>query len=125
MDDQDSNKEGPRPGKRAITMKILAAVAVSAVVVAILATIGIGYHHKEEVVPEVKDFAKQRMADAEALWANAELSKYKNYFADIFKWKKNKKYMVEIIPKFEGNNYIMDLFSGKKIKKFDVKITGI
>ena len=125
MDDQDSNKEGPRPGKRAITMKILAAVAVSAVVVAILAAIGMSlYHHKEEVIPEVKDFAKQRMADVEALWANVDLSKDNNYFADFFKWKKNKKYMVEIIPKFEGNNYIMDLFSGKK-KKYDVKITGI
>ena len=76
-------------------MKILVAVAVSAVSVAILAAIAMNlYHHKEEVIPEVKDFAKQRMADVEALWANADLSKYKNYFADFFTWKR--KYVVEI-----------------------------
>ena len=120
MDDLDF-AEGTHPGRRA-TMKIVAAVAVSAVVVAILATMAtITLYHKEEV----KDFVKQRMADVEDLWANTDLTENKNYFADIFMWKRNKKYVVEVTPNTESNNYIMDLFRGKKIKKFDVKITGI
>ena len=120
MDDLDL-AEGTHPERRA-TMKIVAAVAVSAVVVAILATMAtMTLYHKEEV----KDFVKQRMADMEDLWANTDLTENKNYFADIFMWKRNKKYVVEVTPNTESNNYIMDLFRGKKIKKFDVKITGI
>ena len=126
MDDEDFAVEGPHPGRRAITMKILAAVVVSAVVMAILTFFAMNlYHNKDEVTPKVKDFAKQRMADVEDLWANTDLNDYKSYFADIFKWKRNKKYEVEVTPTTENNNYIMGLFRWKKIKEFKVKITEI
>ena len=132
-DEQDFTAEGPHPGRRAINMKILATVAFSAVVLVIVAAVAMNiYHHKEEVIPEVKDFdqqsmadvkefAKQRMADVDDLWANTDLGEYKNYFVDLFKWERSKKYVVEVTRR---GNYIMDLFRGKKIEKFNVKITG-
>ena len=103
-------------------MKIVKAVAFSAVVLAMVAMVAVAvYHHKEEIIPEVKDFAKQRMADVDDLWANTDLGEYKNYFVDLFKWERSKKYVVEVTRR---GNYIMDLFRGKKIEKFNVKITG-
>ena len=117
MDDLDL-AEGTHPERRA-TMKIVAAVAVSVVVLAVLATMAtMTFYHKEEV----KDFVKQRMADVENLWANTDLNKYQNYFADFFAWKRNKKYVVEVARNTDGS-WIMDLLRGKK--RYNVKFTGI
>ena len=102
-------------------MKIVKAVAFSAVVLAMVAMVAVAvYHHKEEIIPEVKDFAKQRMADVDDLWANTDLGEYMNYFADLLKWEKNEKYLVEVTT--ESSYNYMGIFKGKKMEKFNVKI---
>ena len=123
---------GTQAGKRAITMKILTAVIVSAVVmgivVSLVTAVAMNYDvisevkdvvnkakdYAEEAIPKVGDSTNKMMAD---LWA----SKSDNYLANFFKWKRTKNYEVEIPA--EGN-YFMDLFVGKKNKRFNVKITG-
>ena len=117
----DIPTEGMQPRKTATAMRILAAVVISVMVVAILATISLKlYQHKEEVLPEVKNYVGQRMTDAKGLWAKVDMSEFKDFIASFFT---NKKYMLEVTP--EGSNSLLDLFKWKKIKKFNVKITDL
>ena len=118
MDIPAAEKEQPR--KRANVIRILAAVAISAVVMAVLAALAVRlYHQEEEILPEVKNFVSQRMSDAKGLWTKLDLSEYMDYIAGFFT---NKKYVVQVTP--EGNSF-MDLFKWKKNKKFNVKIADL
>ena len=122
MDIPAAEKEQPR--KRANVIRILAAVAISAVVMAVLAALAVRLYHQEdhqeeEILPEVKNFVSQRMSDAKGLWTKLDLSEYMDYIAGFFT---NKKYMVQVTP--EGNSF-MDLFKWKKNKKFNVKIADL
>ena len=103
-----------------IPVRILAAVAISAVVVGILAAVAVNlYHHEGEFLPEVKNYVGQRMADAKGLWAKVDISEYKDYIEGFFTNKN--KYLLEVTP--EGSNSFLDLFKWKKNKNFNVKIT--
>ena len=109
----DIPMEEPQPRKRAAFMRILAAVAISAVVMGILAAVAMrlcNCHQEEEALPEAKNFVRQRMSD---------VSEWKDYIAGFFT---NKKYVLQVTP--ESNTPFMDLFK-KKIKKFNVKITDL
>ena len=109
----DIPMEEPQPRKRAAFMRILAAVAISAVVMGILAAVAMRLcicHQEEEALPEAKNFVRQRMSD---------VSEWKDYIAGFFT---NKKYVLQVTP--ESNTPFMDLFK-KKIKKFNVKIIDL
>ena len=110
----DIPMEEPQPRKRAAFMRILAAVAISAVVMGILAAVAMRLchcHQEEEALPEAKNFVRQRMSDVEGI-----MSEWKDYIAGFFT---NKKYVLQVTP--ESNTPFMDLFK-KKIKKFNVEI---
>ena len=111
---------------RDIPMRILAAVAISAVVVGILAAVAVNLNHQqEEVLPEVKNYVGQRMADAKGLWAKVDMSELKDYIegAAAQGWLPAKeKYLLEVTP--EGN-WFLDIFKWKKSKKFNVKIADL
>ena len=113
----DIPMEEPQPRKRAAFMRILAAVAISAVVMGILAAVAMRLcicHQEEEALPEAKNFVRQRMSDVEGI-----MSEWKDYIAGFFT---NKKYVLQVTP--ESNTPFMDLFK-KKIKKFNVKIIDL
>ena len=119
----DIPAEEPQPRKRAAFLRILAAVAISAVVMGILAAVAMRFchrHQEEEALPEVKSFVRQRMSDVEGLWAKVDMSEWKDYIAGFFT---NKKYVLQVTP--ESNTPFMDLFKWKKIKKFNVKIADL
>ena len=114
----DIPREEPQPRKRAAFMRILAAVAISAMVMGILAAVAMrlcNCHQEEEALPEAKNFVRQRMSDVEGLCASV----WKDYIAGFFT---NKKYVLQVTP--ESNTSFMDLFK-KKIKKFNVKIIDL
>ena len=113
----DIPAEEPQPRKRAAFLRILAAVAISAVVMGILAAVAMrlcNCHQEEEALPEAKNFVRQRMSDVEGI-----MSEWKDYIAGFFT---NKKYVLQVTP--ESNTPFMDLFK-KKIKKFNVKIADL
>ena len=113
----DIPMEEPQPRKRAAFMRILTAVAISALVMGILAAVAMrlcNCHQEEEALPEAKNFVRQRMSDVEGI-----MSEWKDYIAGFFT---NKKYVLQVTP--ESNTPFMDLFK-KKIKKFNVKIADL
>ena len=113
----DIPMEEPQPRKRAAFMRILAAVAISAVVMGILAAVAMrlcNCHQEEEALPEAKNFVRQRMSDVEGI-----MSEWKDYIAGFFT---NKKYVLQVTPE---RTPFMDLFKWKKIKKFNVKIADL
>ena len=112
---------GRQLGERAAAMRTLAALAISAVVLLILAAVAVKlYHCDEDVLSGVKNYARQRMTDAKGLWAKVDMREFKDYITGFFT---NNKYVLEVTP--EGSNYFLDLFKWKKIKKFNVKITDL
>ena len=91
-------------GKRAFALRSLAALAILAVVILILAAVTVKlYYHKEEVLPEVKNYVRQRITDAKGLWAKVDMKEFKAYTTGFFT---NKKYVLEVIP--EGSNAFLD-----------------
>ena len=120
----DIPAEEEQPRKRANVMRILAAVAISAVVMAVLAALAVRLYHQEdhkeeEILPEVKNFVSQRISDAKGLWVKLDMSEYKDYITGFFT---NKKYVIQVTP--EGTSFL-DLFKWKKPKKFNVKIADL
>ena len=97
-------------GKRATAMRSLVMLILAAVAVKL-------YHQKEEVIPEVQNYVRQRMIDTKGLWAKVDMREYKKYIAGFFTIFTNKKYALEVTP--EGNSFLY-LLKWKKIKKFNV-----
>ena len=117
----DIPTEEREPGKRVTAIKTLAALAILAGVVLILAAIAVKlYHQEEEVLPEVKNYVRQRTTDAKGLWAKVDMNEWKDYITGFFS---NKKYVLEVTP--EGSYSFLDLFKWKKMKKFNVKIADL
>ena len=120
-DFMDVPPEERQLGRRATAMRTLAALAVLAAAILILAAIAVKlYHHEEEVLPEVKNYIRQRMTDAKGLWTKMDMRKYKDYITSFFTCKKH---VIEVIP--EDSNSFLDLFKWKKIKNFKVKIADV
>ena len=104
--------------KGTTVIRALAALAILAVVVLILAAVAVKlYHHEEEVLPEVKNYVRQRM---NGLWAKVDMSDYLDYMMGLFT---NKRYVLQVTP--EGSTSFLDLFKWKKTKKFNVKIADL
>ena len=81
----DIPTEESQLGKRATAMRTLRALVISAVVVLILAVVAVKlYHREDEVLQEVKNWVSQRMTDVKGLWAQVDMSKYKDYITGLF-----------------------------------------